>query len=193
VGHSGTLDPFATGLLIILIGNATKAQDSFMKKDKWYDVSVLLGATSTTGDPEGEIMKSEKLKVIKLKEVKNALEDFIGEIQQIPPAYSAIKINGQRAYDLARQGKVVEMKSRRVTIHAIENVNYDFPHLSFSTHVSSGTYIRSLVRDIGKELGTGAYTAALRRTVIDTYHIEAACSIEELQTYDAIASRLLSL
>ncbi len=116
-----------------------------MKKDKWYDVILQLGATSTTGDPEGEIVKSEKLKVIELKDLEVTLNHFVGEIQQTPPVFSAIKINGQRAYDLARKGKVVEMKPRKVTIYAIENTQYDFPYVSFrhtlaAEHISDHSF-----------------------------------------------------
>ncbi len=170
VGHTGTLDPFATGLLIILLGDATKRSDEFLKADKTYEATIRLGQTSTTGDPEGEIIDTSQDKP-SLTEVKQALGRFRGEITQVPPAFSAIKINGQRAYKLARQGQVVEVPARRVTIHSIELLDYSYPELKIRTHVSSGTYIRTLAEDIGAALGTGAYCRTLRRTRVGSWQL----------------------
>lgn len=170
VGHTGTLDPFATGLLIILLGDATKRSDEFLKADKTYEATIRLGQTSTTGDPEGEIIDTSQDKP-SLTEVKQALGRFRGEITQVPPAFSAIKINGQRAYKLARQGQVVEVPARRVTIHSIELLDYSYPELKIRTHVSSGTYIRTLAEDIGAALGTGAYCRVLRRTRVGSWQL----------------------
>ena len=180
VGHTGTLDPFATGLVIILLGDACSRSDEFLKLDKVYEATIRLGQTSTTGDPEGEITDvstSEPTRDI----ISDALKQFVGEITQIPPAFSAIKINGQRAYKLARAGKEVEIPSRQVTIHSIELIDYSYPELRIRTHVSSGTYIRTLAEDIGKALGTGAYCTALRRTKVGEYTIDTAVSIAELK------------
>ncbi|HMS50565.1 MAG TPA: tRNA pseudouridine(55) synthase TruB [Candidatus Saccharibacteria bacterium] len=177
VGHAGTLDPLATGLLIILVGAATKRQDEFMKLDKVYEVSMKLGQTSTTADEEGEktYVSDEKPTVT---EIKKSVERFVGDIEQVPPIYSAIKVNGQRAYKLARQGKTLELEPRKVTIYSIDNLEYDYPNVTFSAHVSSGTYIRSLVQDIGQKLGVGAYMTDLRRVRIGDYSIDNAEMVE---------------
>jgi tRNA pseudouridine55 synthase len=178
VGHTGTLDPFATGLLIILAGKATKKSDEFLKKDKVYEATVKLGETSTTGDIEGEIEKVSD-KVPTLDDIKKACDKLTGEITQTVPAYSAVKINGERAYKLARKGKEVEMPTRKVTIYELEILDYTYPNLKIRTHVSSGTYIRTLGEDIGKLLGTGAYLTALRRTKIADFSVEAALKLDE--------------
>ena len=178
VGHTGTLDPFATGLLIILAGKATKKSDEFLKKDKEYEATILLGKTSTTGDIEGEISDVSE-KVPSLDEVKKACEKFVGEIEQTVPVFSAVKINGERAYKLARKGKEVEMPTRKVTIFSLEILEYKYPELKIRTHVSSGTYIRTLGEDIGKALETGAYLTALRRTKIADYSVEDALKLDD--------------
>ncbi len=179
VGHAGTLDPLATGLLVVLIGKATKKQDGFMKKDKIYEVELKLGETSTTADEEGE-KSSISSKKPSQDEIQAVLASFIGEIEQIPPVFSAIKVNGQRAYKLARAGKAVKLEPRKVTIYAISDVSYSYPVLMFATKVSSGTYIRSLVTDIGDQLKTGAYMTNLRRTQIGEFSISDAKNIEQI-------------
>lgn len=185
VGHAGTLDPLATGLLIVLVGKATKSQDSFMKQDKIYDVALKLGQTSTTADEEGQKTDVSDHQPT-LAEVKDAAESFLGTISQIPPAYSAIKVDGQRAYKLARAGKEVKIEPRAVTIHSISDLTYDYPLVSFTANVSSGTYIRSLVTDIGQKLTTGAYMTDLRRTCIGEYKIEDA------QTPEQVVAKIIS-
>ncbi len=179
VGHSGTLDPFATGLLIVMVGSATKLSDVFLKKDKTYQATLCLGSTSTTGDPEGEVVpKSDRIP--SLREIENTLKKFTGEILQTPPIFSAIKVNGKRAYELARAGKDVELKARKVTVYDINEVKYEYPTLQLSLSVTSGTYIRSLAIDVGAELETGAYLTSLRRTTIDNFSVEdaLACSTD---------------
>ena len=171
VGHTGTLDPFATGLLILLAGKATKRAPELTKKDKVYEATIRLGEVSTTGDPEGEITKTGA-KLPTSEEIAEVLKRFIGKIEQKPPIFSAIKINGQRAYKLARKGQEVEMPSRTVEIYDIEQISYSEPVLQIRTHVSSGTYIRTLAEDIGKALGCGAYCSALRRTQIADYRLD---------------------
>ena len=177
VGHAGTLDPFATGLLIILLGEFTKKSDEFLKLDKVYEATIYLGATSSTGDSEGELTQISSEQPSE-QAVNAALEQFIGVITQTPPIYSAIKINGQRAYNLARKGEQVDMPSRQVTIHSIELLKYDYPEIQVRTNVSSGTYIRSLAQDIGDVLKTGAYCSQLRRISIGEYSIADAIVIE---------------
>jgi tRNA pseudouridine55 synthase len=183
VGHAGTLDPFATGLLIILLGDATKRSDEFLKQDKTYEATITLGATSSTGDPEGELT-TLSTETPTEETVQAALGRFTGPITQIPPAYSAIKINGQRAYKLARKGQDVEIPARQVTIHSLEAISYDYPELKIRTHVSSGTYIRSLAQDIGEALDTGAYCSELRRTVIGGQTIQYATTVDDIVTID---------
>ena len=181
VGHTGTLDPFATGLMILLVGKGTKRSNEFLKLDKVYEAEIILGETSTTGDPEGEITKtSNRTDEITKAELEAALVQFTGEIQQIPPAFSAIKINGQRAYKLARKGEEVIMPARTVTVYSLELVEYSYPALKIRTHVSSGTYIRTLAQDIGQTLGVGAYCRELRRTKVGDYAIEQAASLNDL-------------
>lgn len=177
VGHAGTLDPFATGLLIILLGDGTKKAGEFLKLDKVYEATIRLGQTSTTGDPEGEITEVNDRQPTR-DEVKTALAKFQGEITQTPPQFSAIKIGGQRAYKLARKGETVEIPTRQVTIYSCELLDYEYPQMKIRTHVSSGTYIRSLAEDIGAELGTGAYCAQLRRTEIADFSIADAVKLE---------------
>ena len=174
VGHTGTLDPFATGLLILLSGKMTKKSNEFLKLDKIYEADLKLGFTSTTGDPEGEIQQYSDNLCPQRDAVESVLNSFIGTITQTPPRFSAIKINGERAYKLARKGADFEIPSREVEIYSIEILDYSYPTLKIRCHVSSGTYIRTLAEDIGKKLGTGAYLTALRRTKIGDYHIEDA-------------------
>ena len=179
VGHTGTLDPFATGLMILLVGKATKRSDEFLKLDKWYEATICLGKVSSTGDPEGELT-DVSADIPTKEQICQTITQFIGEIKQTPPAFSAIKIDGQRAYKLARQGKTVDMPSRSVQIYALELVDYNYPILKIKTHVSSGTYIRTLAEDIGKSLGTGAYCQELRRTKIAEYDVDDAKALADL-------------
>ena len=183
VGHTGTLDPFATGLLILLSGKMTKKSSEFLKLDKVYEATLKLGYISSTGDPEGEITEiafsehgeaSEISGFYTFNTIKSVLQKFIGKITQTPPKFSAIKINGQRAYKLARAGKDFEIPSRQVEIYSIEILDYNYPELKIKVHCSSGTYIRTLAEDIGKALGTGAYLTALRRLQIGNYNIQDA-------------------
>ena len=171
VGHTGTLDPFATGLLILLAGKATKKAPELTKKDKVYEATIRLGETSTTGDPEGEITATGA-ELPSEEQIAEVLKQFTGKIEQRPPIFSAIKINGERAYKMARKGQEVEMPTRIVEIYSIEQISYSKPELHIRTHVSSGTYIRTLAEDIGKALGCGAYCSQLRRTQIADYKIE---------------------
>lgn len=233
VGHTGTLDPFATGLLILLTGENTKRAGEFLKLDKEYIATLRLGAISTTGDPEGEKLllvassasadallthrtmsttrfatpaslnkpttKSlsttevdltderfrdkipERIirKIPNKKAVENCVEKFVGENFQKVPEFSAVKINGQRAYKLAREGKKPEMPVRKVTIYELEVLEYEWPKLVVRAKVSSGTYIRALAEDIGEALGVGAYLTDLRRTEVGEWRIEEALPLEK--------------
>lgn len=176
VGHTGTLDPFATGLMIIVTGKECRNAMQYSKLDKEYEATIRLGQTSTTGDPEGELTDVSTL-VPSQESVEAALGQFVGEITQRPPIYSAIKINGRRAYDLARKGEVVEMPERQVTVYSLELLDYTYPEVRIRVHVSSGTYIRTLAEDIGAMLGTGAYCSELRRTRVGEWDLTSALVI----------------
>jgi len=180
VGHTGTLDPFATGLMIIVTGKECRNAGLYSKLDKVYEANIRLGQTSSTGDPEGDITEVSDL-VPTLDEVTQTLAGFVGEIQQQPPMYSAIKINGQRAYKLARKGEVVEMPFRTVTVFSLDLLDYTYPDIKIRVHVSSGTYIRTLAQDIGLQLGTGAYCNILRRTKIADHSIDDSVPISDFE------------
>jgi len=179
VGHTGTLDPFATGLMIIVTGKECKNAGNYSKLDKTYEAIVQLGQTSTTGDPEGEISNISD-DIPSQIEIEDVLAKFTGEIFQRPPIYSAIKVNGERAYKLARGGKEFEIPMRQVTILSLELINYSYPYLKIRAHVSSGTYIRSLAEDIGNALGTGAYCSELRRISISKWTIDQANTLASM-------------
>ena len=205
VGHTGTLDPFATGLLILLTGKMTKKSPEFLKLDKIYAATLRLGYTSTTGDPEGEIQpypnsgNSEgycralapephkdrhEERNPEWDKIESILKSFIGEIEQTPPKFSAIKINGERAYKLARKNQDFKIPSRKITIYDLKILEYHYPELKILCHVSSGTYIRTLAEDIGKALGTGAYLTALRRTQIANYSVADATPLSVFSSKD---------
>lgn len=175
LGHAGTLDPLATGLLTILVGSYCKKAQEYTKLDKVYEVEMTLAATSSTDDAEGEIVETGNWK-IETGKITEAVKSFVGEIEQVPPAFSAIKVNGKRAYKLAREGKEVKLEPRKVTIYDLHTTEVDYPIIKFTAHVSSGTYIRSLVRDIGEKLGCGAYMSNLRRTKVGDFDIKNATS-----------------
>lgn len=181
VGHTGTLDPLATGLLVLTIGSYCKRASEFSKLDKNYEVTMKLGQTSTTGDEEGEKTQVSDEKP-PLEAITAVLKGFVGEIDQVPPIYSAIKVDGQRAYKLARAGKEVKLEPRKVTIYEITDVIYAYPSIKFTAKVSSGTYVRSLVEDIGRKLTTGAYMTDLKRTTVGKFRLADASIVAELQT-----------
>lgn len=190
VGHSGTLDPLATGLLVLLVGSYTKRAGAFSGLDKTYEGTMKLGETSTTGDEEGGKTVVSSVQPT-LAELQAVAKQLLGNILQTPPEYSAIKVNGKRAYTLARAGKVVELEPRPVQIHRLTLSDYRYPVAQFVTVVSSGTYIRSLVEDIGKTLKTGAYLTSLRRTTVGSFRLEDALKVTTL-TPERIAQTLLS-
>ncbi len=178
IGHAGTLDPQASGLMILLAGKEwTKQAGQFIKLDKTYEVELKLGQESSTGDSEGELVQISD-KVPSLAEVKRVIRSFVGQSAQTPPAHSAIKIDGMRAYKLARQGKSPQLKPRDINIYSISELSYNYPYIQFTASVSSGTYIRSLASDIGKLLKVGAYLSALRRIQIGQYRIDQATSLD---------------
>jgi tRNA pseudouridine55 synthase len=183
IGHAGTLDPFATGLLILAIGKEfTKKLSIFQKKDKEYIATLRLGAESDTFDRDGKIVERKVEKIPEKEEVEEILKIFLGEIEQIPPAFSAKKIKGKKLYELARKGIKVQPKLQKVKIHEISILEYNFPYLKIKVKCSSGTYIRSLANDIGKKLGCGAYLEELVRTKIGKFSLEEAVEPSKLNS-----------
>ena len=181
IGHAGTLDPLATGVLVVALSKKyTKRINEIMSTKKRYETEINLSAFSETDDAEG---KKDYIVVNKkptINEVKNVLKKFIGEIDQVPPIYSAIKINGKKAYDLARKGELIKMKKRKVFIEDIKLISYDYPSLRIKVKCGKGTYIRSLGRDIGKSLNTGGYLTFLRRTKVGKFSIENSVKLDDL-------------
>jgi len=183
VGHCGTLDPFATGLLIVAVGREnTKRIDEFKNLPKTYIAKIRLGAVSDTQDPTGtisQVAEESKLKTIDLEKIVQVTKQFTGEQLQIPPMYSAKKIDGHRLYDLARKGKEVERKPNNINIFAIKVLNFNNPDIEMEITCSAGTYIRTLAHDIGQALDVGAYCLELRRTKIGDYDVAEAQKIEK--------------
>lgn len=183
IGHAGTLDPLATGVLIVAIGKATKRINELMGLTKKYKTTVDLSAFSTTDDAEGKKTKVKVKKIPTKEEIEKIIKKkFIGEIEQTPPIYSAIKVKGKRAYELAREGKEVKMKSRTVTIDRIRIRDYQWPYLKLKIKCSKGTYIRSLGKDIGTALGVGGYLTKLKRTSIGQFKIKQSIKLNKLKS-----------
>ncbi|MGB3181802.1 MAG: tRNA pseudouridine(55) synthase TruB [Cyclobacteriaceae bacterium] len=179
VGHAGTLDPLATGLLIICTGKKTKSIEGYQAQEKEYVATMQLGITSESHDLETEVSAQSDVSYITVADLDKLKDKFTGEILQTPPIHSAVKVNGKRAYSLARKGKAVKIDPRQVTITELEFVRTKLPEVTMRIVCSKGTYIRSLVRDMGKELGTGAVMTALRRTRIGEFHVDDAWDLQE--------------
>jgi tRNA pseudouridine55 synthase len=178
IGHAGTLDPLASGLMLVLFGKACKQAGVLTKLDKRYIAEIRLGATSTTGDNEGEKTAVSDRQPSRV-EVEAVLKQLTGEIEQVPSVYSAIKIRGKEAYKRARAGEAVEIPARRVIVHGNRLVNYEYPQVELDTKVSSGTYIRTLAQDLGEILGTGAYLTGLVRTEVGEYSLDEAIVLDD--------------
>jgi tRNA pseudouridine55 synthase len=181
-GHTGSLDPLATGLLPICFGEATKLSAFLLDADKRHRVRVKLGETTTTADAEGEILETKDPSGVSEADLRQALESFKGEQKQLPPMYSAIKHNGERLYKLARQGVEVEREPRTIHIHALELLSFDLPAFELDVHCSKGTYVRTLAEDIGKQLGCGAHVIGLRRTGVGPYDDQSMLTLEAVQS-----------
>lgn len=185
VGHTGTLDPLATGVLPILVGDATKLSKYLIEHDKIYIAKVVLGERRTTGDLEGEVVETKDTDISKIKkeEIEEVLKSFLGESKQVPSIYSAIKVNGKKLYEYAREGKEVEVPERTIFIKNIRLLNIDNDDNSFEyeVEVSKGTYIRTLSEDIAKKLGTVGYLSNLRRIKVDKFDIDQSVTLEELE------------
>jgi tRNA pseudouridine55 synthase len=192
VGHAGTLDPLATGVLIICIGNATRLSDYVMHGTKRYRAVVRFGATTDTYDAEGAILQTRDTTHLTLDAVTAVLPQFTGAIQQVPPMYSAIKQDGKKLYELARAGQEVERPPRAVTIHAIHVIDANLPDVTLDVVCSAGTYIRSLAYDLGEVLGVGAHLAALTRTASGTFALEDATTLDALEAAPDLAPYLIA-
>jgi tRNA pseudouridine55 synthase len=180
-GHTGSLDPLATGLLPICFGEATKLSAFLLDADKHYRVTVTLGETRTTADAEGEVVEQADPSGITEAMVRDVLADFLGEQQQLPPMYSAIKHQGERLYKLARKGVEVERETRTIRIHSLQLLDFSLPNFKMDVHCSKGTYVRTLAEDIGKQLGCGAYVSGLRRTGVGPYDDQSMVTLSAVQ------------
>jgi tRNA pseudouridine55 synthase len=193
-GHTGTLDPFATGLLPLCFGEATKFASDLLDADKTYEATIRLGITTTTGDPEGEVLETREVDV-QQAQIESVLDKFRGPIDQIPPMYSALKREGKPLYAYAREGKTLEREARAVTIHELELVSFTSPDIRIRVRCSKGTYIRVLGEDIGRALGTGAHLVSLRRVGAGNLSITDAVTLESLEGVPEIdrQNKLLSV
>lgn len=180
IGHAGTLDPKATGLLVLCTGKKTKEIQQIQDAEKEYTGSIFLGATTECFDTERPINQTYDISHITTPEILNCAQSFIGEQSQFPPAHSAVKINGKRAYELARKGLEVALKAKTITIKKFELTTIELPIIHFSVSCTKGTYIRSLANDFGKRLNNGAYLHSLRRTKIGNFSVEDAYSVEQI-------------
>ncbi|MFH1655121.1 MAG: tRNA pseudouridine(55) synthase TruB [Candidatus Omnitrophota bacterium] len=180
VGHAGTLDPIATGILIILVGRATKFFNKFVNFFKEYTATLTLGITTDTGDALGKVIKTQDIEGLNPEKIKDVFGKFVGEIQQVPPMVSALKYKGKRLYILAKKGIVVPRKSRKLTIYALEVKKIDLPKIDFYVKCSKGTYIRQLGEDIGNCLNCGGHISEIRRIAIGPFRIEEAVKVEDV-------------
>ncbi|MBU4305800.1 MAG: tRNA pseudouridine(55) synthase TruB [Candidatus Omnitrophica bacterium] len=193
IGHTGTLDPMATGLLIMLIGKATKKAQSFINTDKKYDVRLTLGVTTTTADSTGTVTGQEPVRDFSRQEIEEVFGGFQCRIQQVPPMVSAKKINGKKLYKLARKGIEVSRPAQEITIFRIHIEDIQLPHIHFNVHCSKGTYVRTLCEDIGNRLGCGAHMSALRRMACGAYSVAQALAVADIKQMDsdAVLDKLL--
>lgn len=190
IGHAGTLDPFASGLLILMLGKATKTWSKLQQLSKVYEVVANFGYETDTQDSDGKVV-SENDTIVSEEIIKEAMEGFKGDILQTPPAYSAKKINGKRAYELARAGKEVKLTPKQITIYDFELLNYAWPRVTFKAEVGSGTYIRTLVTDLARSVDAMATAVELRRSAIGGFFVENAVKSSEIDEYFDIESRLI--
>lgn len=181
IGHTGTLDPDATGVLPVCLGRATKVCELLTDHDKTYEALLLLGKTTDTQDISGQVLEERDPDDLTEEEVRSCIESFIGEYDQIPPMYSALKVNGKKLYELAREGKTVERKSRRVQIHGIRILEMNLPHVRMEVDCSKGTYIRTLCHDIGEKLQVGGCMEELERTKVGRFLKEDAVTLDEVR------------
>jgi tRNA pseudouridine55 synthase len=183
VGHAGTLDPMATGVLVLGLNRATRLLGHLTLTDKRYEATVRLGVTTTTDDAEGDPVVARPTDALTEDAVRAALASFVGEMDQVPSAVSAVKVGGKRAYARVRAGESVELPSRRVIVHALEVARMELPDVEISVHCSSGTYVRAIARDLGRALGVGGHLTALRRTAVGPFSLETAHTLDELEEH----------
>jgi tRNA pseudouridine55 synthase len=181
IGHAGTLDPMATGLLIILVGKATRISQYLTNLDKEYEGTIELGKITNSQDADGEVMETRPVPPLTEAEVRTAMQAFLGDQYQTPPMFSAIKVDGVPLYKRARKGEEVEREPRFIRVAGYELTRFALPHLDFRLRCSKGTYVRTLAHDLGQKLGCGAHLSALRRTATDKFRIDAALPLEELE------------
>jgi len=189
VGHAGTLDPFATGLLVLLVGRCTKLSAFITEEHKTYEALVRFGVETDTYDKTGKVTRETDPSAIKRQDLEQILSAFTGEIDQVPPPFSAVKVKGRRAYEMARKGKEVELPPRRVFVYELVLEEFEIPFARLRLRCSSGTYVRSLASDLGKLMGCGAHLSELRRTQIGSFHVEQAISSTAILKYSAEALR----
>ena len=180
IGHAGTLDPFATGVLLLLVGKATKQCERLMSEPKQYVATVKLGATTETLDPDSPEVVTPDVSPVSRETIERLLPQLVGDIEQMPPVYSALKIGGRPAYEIARSGEAVELKARTVKVYGIELLRYEWPLLELKIDCGRGTYIRSIARDLGDALNVGGYLTVLRRTKVGPFAADEAASVETL-------------
>lgn len=192
VGHAGTLDPLAEGLLIICLGAATRLSEYMMRSRKVYRARLAFGESTTTYDAEGAVVARRDASQLKLADIRAALPQFIGEIRQLPPMYSAVKVKGKKLYELARAGKTVARPERVVTIHSIDVIAWDSPHLELKIQCGAGTYIRSLANDLGEALSVGACLAGLTRIAIGAFHLDQSIAMDTVLTKEDWTRHIIS-
>jgi len=189
VGHAGTLDPMATGLLLMLIGKATKASQYLMSLNKEYTGTVRLGQITDSQDAEGEMLEERAVPALSEDEVREQMKTFLGDQYQTPPMFSAKKINGQKLYKLARQGKTVPREPRVIHISRFDLTHFELPEISFTVGTSKGAYVRTIAHDLGERLGCGGHLNVLRRTAVGQFRVEKSSTIEELEAMAPSALR----
>jgi len=180
VGHAGTLDPLATGVLVVLVGKATKLSNQFVGFDKSYRSTMILGTTTDSADIEGEILKHATYDHIRESDIEETFKKFTGNIEQVPPMYSAVKVGGKKLYELARKGIVIERQARSIVVNRLELESVELPEVKFFLDCSKGTYVRQIAEDIGRELGCGACITQIQRTKVGPFSIEQSVHLEDV-------------
>ncbi|PIP68186.1 MAG: tRNA pseudouridine(55) synthase TruB [Candidatus Omnitrophica bacterium CG_4_9_14_0_2_um_filter_42_8] len=187
VGHAGTLDPLATGVLVMLLGKATKLSNTFLNDDKEYIAKLYFGKSTDTQDSQGKALEEKNIEPIDIEDIKKTLENFKGEIEQIPPMVSAIKYKGKKLYELARSGKTVAREPRKIKISEIEILDFKFPEITFKVKCSKGTYVRTLCEDIGRSLGVPSHMSGLVRSASGDFLLENSKNMEDADEKDIIS------
>ncbi len=187
VGHAGTLDPLATGVLVMLLGNATKLSNTFINDDKEYIAKLYFGKSTDTQDSQGKVLEEKNIEPLDIENIRKALENFKGEIKQIPPMVSAIKHKGKKLYELARSGKTVVREPRKIRISEIEILDFKFPEITFKVKCSKGTYVRTLCEDIGRSLGVPSHMSGLVRSASGDFLLENSKNMEDVNEKDIIS------